>query len=177
MTGAETLTVALGGHWNGRTGTGLSHCPNPNHADRHPSFSVADKGGRTMFICRSGCSQSEILSALRNLNLWHASRTDAGTTSREPFDWGTFCDPKIPTAEENAQFDLRFRLAHIRAELTDASHEIVELYARAKIPLTPADLARDLRLAVAVGGVGDAGFGVETVDRVITEFSRGYQFE
>lgn len=66
---AEGLTVSLGGRWNGHAG--LARCP--AHDDRHPSFSIADKGGRIVFICRSGCEQRNVIAALTERGLWSAS--------------------------------------------------------------------------------------------------------
>ncbi len=47
----------------------------PAHDDRNPSFSVADKDGKILVKCWAGCSQEEVIGALRGMGLWHnASR-------------------------------------------------------------------------------------------------------
>ena len=45
----------------------------PAHDDRNPSFSVSDKNGKILFKCWAGCSQEEVISALRDLGLWHSA--------------------------------------------------------------------------------------------------------
>jgi len=39
------------------------HCP--AHADQHPSFGVDVKGGRVVYHCRTGCSQTAVTEELR----------------------------------------------------------------------------------------------------------------
>ena len=51
----------------------------PAHDDRNPSFSATDVGGKILVKCFAGCSQEEVIGALRNLGLWH-------TTSRHQID-------------------------------------------------------------------------------------------
>jgi hypothetical protein len=139
------------------------------HDDHSPSLDLTDANGTILMICRSGCRQIAVFSALRARGLWHAESPRHDPPP--PIDW-QFCDPKIPTPEANRQFDVDYRLAHLRGEMAEAAHEIIELYRRAKISLTAADLVRELHLAVEVGGIGNAGFDEETVSRAITRFSR-----
>ena len=51
-------------------GSGLTHCPCLSHADIRASLSVADKRGRLMFRCMAGCSQEQVIDALRKRGLW-----------------------------------------------------------------------------------------------------------
>ena len=47
----------------------------PAHDDRNPSFSATDKNGKILVKCWAGCSQEEVIGALRGMGLWHrASR-------------------------------------------------------------------------------------------------------
>ncbi len=47
----------------------------PAHDDHNPSFSATNVGGRILVKCFAGCSQEEVIGALRDLGLWHnASR-------------------------------------------------------------------------------------------------------
>lgn len=45
-----------------------THCP--AHRDRQPSLDVDERGGKVVFICRSGCRQHEVLQGLRQRGLW-----------------------------------------------------------------------------------------------------------
>ena len=47
----------------------------PAHDDRNPSFSVTDSSGQVLVKCFAGCTQAEVIGALRGMGLWHnASR-------------------------------------------------------------------------------------------------------
>jgi hypothetical protein len=48
----------------------VTHCP--AHGDRYPSFGVDEQDGRLLVHCRSGCSQAEVIDALRHRGLWAA---------------------------------------------------------------------------------------------------------
>lgn len=43
-------------------GGGLTHCP--AHDDEHPSLSVTDRGGRTLWRCHAGCDQYTVTRAV-----------------------------------------------------------------------------------------------------------------
>ena len=45
----------------------------PAHDDRNPSFSVSDKNGKILVKCWAGCSQEEVIGALRGMGLWHTA--------------------------------------------------------------------------------------------------------
>ena len=45
----------------------------PAHDDRNPSFSVSDKNGKILVKCWAGCSQEEVIGALRGMGLWHSA--------------------------------------------------------------------------------------------------------
>ena len=45
-------------------------CRCPAHADTNPSLRVVDRGGKTLVCCRAGCTQSEVITALKKLRLW-----------------------------------------------------------------------------------------------------------
>ena len=51
----------------------------PAHNDRNPSFSVTDKNGKILVKCWAGCTQKEVIGALRGMGLWH-------TASRHQFE-------------------------------------------------------------------------------------------
>src|SRR6266849_2941329 len=77
------------------------------HNDHVSSLDITDRDGTILVLCRSGCEQVAVISALRARGLW---RSESPRHIPPPFDWGTFCDPKIPTAEENRRFSIDFRL-------------------------------------------------------------------
>jgi len=100
MTGARTITDALGGHWHGSYGMVSCFC----HEDRNPSLSISDgDDGKLLVNCFAGCDPLEILRALNGqglcdrpvespaprlhrrdngraaLDIWRESRPAAGT--------------------------------------------------------------------------------------------------
>jgi hypothetical protein len=63
---AGAIAKALGGR---RSGSGwMARCP--AHRDNNPSLSLRDANGRTLVHCFSGCTQDEVIAALRKLGLW-----------------------------------------------------------------------------------------------------------
>ena len=45
----------------------------PAHDDRTPSFTASDKNGKILVKCFAGCSQEEVIGALRDMGLWHSA--------------------------------------------------------------------------------------------------------
>ena len=45
----------------------------PAHDDRNPSLSVSDKNGKILVRCWAGCTQDEVIGALRGMGLWHSA--------------------------------------------------------------------------------------------------------
>ena len=45
----------------------------PAHDDRSPSFTASDSNGTILVYCFAGCSQDEVIGALRDLGLWHSA--------------------------------------------------------------------------------------------------------
>ncbi len=56
---------------NRRNGKGWVACC-PAHADKNPSLSI-DEGpnGKVLLHCHAGCTQDEVIDALRDRGLWH----------------------------------------------------------------------------------------------------------
>ena len=50
---------------------GHVHCP--AHADSTPSLSVTEKNGKILVKCFGGCSQDQVIAALKNKRLWPSS--------------------------------------------------------------------------------------------------------
>jgi putative DNA primase/helicase len=69
---AYELAQALGGRRNGAKGW-LCRCP--SHDDRHPSLALTERDSRVLLHCWSGCSQGEIIAALRQRGLWRGRET------------------------------------------------------------------------------------------------------
>lgn len=72
---AQRLTAALGGTW--RNGRGIASCPVKGHGrgrgDKNPSLSIAPGHKRpVVFHCHAGCSQTEVLDALKRRGAWPA---------------------------------------------------------------------------------------------------------
>lgn len=64
---ARQITLALGGRWLGR---GAS-CKCPAHEDASPSLSISEtRDGRPLVHCFAGCSQGQVIDALRARGLW-----------------------------------------------------------------------------------------------------------
>lgn len=66
MEQALALTRSLGGRWHGSHG--MAHCP--AHDDRTPSLAINERDGKVLFCCHAGCSQSDVLAALKAQGRW-----------------------------------------------------------------------------------------------------------
>jgi len=44
------------------------HCP--AHADKRPSLSLVERDGKILFHCFAGCTQDEVIRALKQKRLW-----------------------------------------------------------------------------------------------------------
>ncbi len=45
----------------------------PAHDDRSPSFVASDVGGKILVKCFAGCTQTDVINALRDMGLWHTA--------------------------------------------------------------------------------------------------------
>ena len=61
-----------------QTGTGNTHCP--AHEDSNPSLTVNVKDGKQLFHCQAGCSQEDVILALRERGLWANNRSATPTS-------------------------------------------------------------------------------------------------
>lgn len=70
---AERIAAALGGRSNGKGGY---RCLCPAHDDRHHPNLDVDLGanGKLLVNCTAGCTQTEVIEALRGLDLWPGSK-------------------------------------------------------------------------------------------------------
>jgi len=59
---------------NRRNGKGWVACC-PAHADKHPSLSIDEgRDGKVLLHCHAGCTQDEVIDALRDRGLWPEHR-------------------------------------------------------------------------------------------------------
>ncbi len=129
-TPAKQIIRALGGQWQGTNGT--ARCP--AHRDRVPSLSVTDAVGKVLFHCHAGCSQGEVIAALRRRGLWGRGRLGAapiGVAKQRH-------DTKADEASDRQRTEAALR---IWAETQPAAGSLVEPYLRARginIPSPPA---------------------------------------
>ena len=72
---AKELTEALAGEWNAHRRSGSCLCP--AHTDADPSLDITAKGGRTLVICRAGCSQDAVFDELRGRGHWPERKSKA----------------------------------------------------------------------------------------------------
>lgn len=69
---AEQLTIALGGNVRQGAPTQYACCPS-HEADREnhtPSLAIKDGRAGVIFKCMAGCSQDDVLNALKDMGLW-----------------------------------------------------------------------------------------------------------
>jgi len=67
-----------GTHW-------MASCP--AHKDRSPSLRICEKDGKVLVHCFAGCSQGEVIAALRALGLWPERPYEHVTTAEERRAW------------------------------------------------------------------------------------------
>jgi Toprim domain-containing protein len=73
---AKDLTESLGGVWNLTRREGKAKCP--AHDDTDPSLNITiGKGGKVLWVCRAGCAQDSVLSALRERGVWPEPQSKA----------------------------------------------------------------------------------------------------
>ena len=76
---AETIARALGGR---KVGGGWTACC-PAHDDQSPSLSIRDADGKVLVRCHAGCSQQNVIAALRGRGLWPEDARLWRTASRD----------------------------------------------------------------------------------------------
>ena len=91
LSGADELRAALrcgSPRCECARGPRRTHCPSPGHPDRRPSLDIDERGGKTLFICRSGCRQQEVIEGLRHRGLWSsaAPARKSARSSESPLD-------------------------------------------------------------------------------------------
>jgi DNA primase len=69
----DAETIARGLQKPKRAGPGKYVACCPAHDDKSPSLSIKDAPGKVLVHCHAGCSQDEVINALRDLGLWHTA--------------------------------------------------------------------------------------------------------
>jgi hypothetical protein len=83
LTLAESIGRALDGRKCGSQW--VARCP--AHEDRSPSLSITERNGKVLVCCHAGCSQTDVIAALRARGLWPAAETKTVLTPQEKQDW------------------------------------------------------------------------------------------
>jgi len=90
VTAAADIAAGLNGRRNGR---GWVACC-PAHDDKHPSLSIDEgRDGKALVVCRTGCSQDDVIDALRGLGLWPEAPDLARATLRRPVGVSNITSP------------------------------------------------------------------------------------
>ena len=61
----------------------------PAHDDKSPSLSLTEVGRKVLFHCFVGCSQTEVIDALRARGLWHKPASNESGFRRDELDYMT----------------------------------------------------------------------------------------
>lgn len=67
-------SIAMGLDKSRRHGVGKFMACCPAHDDRSPSLAITDADGTTLVYCFAGCSQRDVIGALRAKELWPEER-------------------------------------------------------------------------------------------------------
>jgi putative DNA primase/helicase len=68
----DSMARALEGHRSGPAW--MAKCP--AHDDHNPSLSIREADGKVLFHCHAGCSQRDVIAALKARGLWESSQRD-----------------------------------------------------------------------------------------------------
>lgn len=78
MLNADTIAMSLDKPRRNGTGKYVACCP--AHDDKNPSLAITDTDGTTLVYCFAGCSQAEVIAALRARGLWPEERHKEANT-------------------------------------------------------------------------------------------------
>ena len=64
----------------------------PAHDDKHPSLSITDAKDKVLVHCFSGCTQTDVIDALRSQGLWHTdSKPDPWVFTADELEYMMLC--------------------------------------------------------------------------------------
>ena len=136
---ARSITLALGGKWNGKSGQACC----PAHHDRNPSLSIRDGERAPLFTCHAGCTSQEVADKLRERNILNGE----SKASWKPNGHGTSISQKVIANHS----------------YVDENGETLFVVERLSIPKNLMAFVRDDRMARA-GGYGQyakqSGFSI-----------------
>lgn len=149
-------------HVDAGKGDFLVPCPNPDHADSHPSLLVGQSqtDGRIIIYCRAGCSYQSVLSAL-GLESRDLFAPDNRPDSRRPVS-ESVPDPEGPTISDIAALALYTRTCHENLMAENEQAESARQYAADRFGLD-SDLLIRFGIGLDPGGnwySGDISFSV-----------------
>jgi hypothetical protein len=161
----------------------------PAHEDRHASLDVTEApDGRVLLVCRAGCSQTEVIDALRERGLWSPSSSRLPVHGpRAPQEWPPYTGPRDtgPCCFESfhcehwERFNRLWLLGELHKNLVEACRELIEKLGRADQQVTPEILRQGIEFAIPFGAIAVPGLDEETlaqaIDLTITEFTRSKQ--
>jgi putative DNA primase/helicase len=120
---AQTIATALGGHRSGKSWM----APCPAHKDATPSLSIRDAdNGQLLVKCHAGCTQNDVITALRARKLWSADQYCTSDTARRIAQVSMRA---TPNAEERQR---TFRALKIWTAAQNAEGSPVETYLAAR---------------------------------------------
>jgi putative DNA primase/helicase len=70
---ADSIIRALGARRCGSSW--IARCP--AHDDRNPSLSIRESDGKVLVCCHAGCSQENVIAALKDLGIWEPPKCAA----------------------------------------------------------------------------------------------------
>jgi putative DNA primase/helicase len=76
----------------------------PSHDDRTPSLSIRDADGKALFYCHAGCSQENVIEALRARGLWEPGPEKSGLSPRIVATYG-YCDERGDLLYQTVRYD------------------------------------------------------------------------
>lgn len=167
MLKAESICRALGGKPSG--GGFVARCP--AHDDKTPSLTIADGDSGVVVKCHAGCSQRDVIDALRARGAW-PDNGDRPSSPREEYDYLDASGAKVVTVVRRDLDDGKRIHREPKGVRKPAGgyplYRLADVTARADLPVLivegerTADCAHDLfgdRYAVAttIGGAGKAG--------------------
>ena len=110
----------------------------PAHDDKCPSLSLTDVGDKVLFHCFAGCSQTEVIDALRAQGIWHQPVSNKSGFRRDELDYmAHYClvwngsvrrgrdipDNETETMESFLQALSIHSPSHYQRVVRDAAHE------------------------------------------------------
>src|SRR5689334_24396862 len=80
---ADSIARGLGAR---KSGTGwMAKCP--AHDDRNPSLSIRELDGKVLLHCHAGCTQADVIGALKARGLWDEAQEHASRTIKAIYDY------------------------------------------------------------------------------------------